>query len=289
MKILVAVDHNPYSSYAVGEVSKLAANTWANIILLGVQPSGNKKRMAEAEGPSARALLELRDNFLANFDEKSCPYAKTNAGRKLAEVKKGVYELSLPSNPPKKELKARLRTGNPGKEILSEAREEECDLIVLGCDHLNGCGWESGAGVPRKVANDAPCSVLVVKEKSRVERIICCLDHDRVSQPSLEMINQMVTLYNAKLTIVGLSEGQQLKAEVEKKMDALLRFYHDRGIDPWIELVEVTSLDSFITKASRWGLMALWMGKKSILEKALPRSKVNKLIKGGDASVLILR
>ena len=118
---------------------------------------------------------------------------------------------------------------------------------------------------------------------------MCCLDHDQVSQPSLEMINQMVTLYNAKLTLVGLSDGLQLKAEVEKKMDVLLRFYHERGIDPWVELVEFASLDSFITEASRWGLMALWMGRKSILEKALPRSKVNKLIKGGDASVLILR
>jgi len=290
MKILVAVDDNPYSSHAVGEVSKLAANTWANVILLGVQPkSGNKKRLNEADGPSPRALLELRESFLSNFDENACPYSLAGTDQELTEVKKGVYEIVPPNDPPKKKLKVRLRTGNPGKEILSEAREEECDLIVLGCDHLNGCGWESGAGVPRKVANDAPCSVLVVKEKNRVERIMCCLDHDRVSQPSLEMINQMVTLYNAKLTIVGLSEGLHLKAEVENKMDALLRFYHDRGIDPWIELVEIASLDSFITKASRWGLMALWMGRESILEKALPRRKVNKLIKGGDASVLILR
>jgi hypothetical protein len=31
------------------------------------------------------------------------------------------------------------------------------------------------------------------------------------------------------------------------------------------------------------------MGKQSILEKAFPKSKVNKLIKGSDTSVLILR
>jgi hypothetical protein len=110
-----------------------------------------------------------------------------------------------------------------------------------------------------------------------------------VSQPSLEMINQMVTLHGAQLTIVGLAESLSLKSEVEQKMDTILHYYQERNIEPWIELVEVSALERFIAQESRWGLMALWMGKQSILEKALPRSKVNKLINGGDASVLILR
>ena len=131
--------------------------------------------------------------------------------------------------------------------------------------------------------------MLVVKKEKEVRRIVCCLDHDRVSQPSLEMINQMVTLHGAGLTLVGIAESLSLKAQVERKMDNILRYYHARNIDPWVELVEMASLEAFIAQESRWGLMALWMGKQSILEKAFPRSKVNKLIKGGDASVLILR
>jgi nucleotide-binding universal stress UspA family protein len=297
MKIIAAVDRNPYSSHAVGEVVKLAANTWANVSILGVQPKnmttttgrGTKARLHAADAPGAEMLFAQRRRFLSYFEGRECPYAPAESPQELIEVEKGIYESPPASEAAKKQLTLRLRIGSPGKEILSEAREQESDLIVLGCEHTEGCGWESGAGVPRKVANDASCSVLIVKKKKNVERIICCLDHDRVSQPSLELINQMVTLHDAQLTVVGLAESLSLKAEVEKKMDKILRYYHARGIDPWIELVEIGALDSFIIRESRWGLMALWMGKQSILEKALPRSKVNKLIRGGDASVLILR
>ena len=103
------------------------------------------------------------------------------------------------------------------------------------------------------------------------------------------MINQMVTLYGAKLTIVGLTENETLKQDVEKKLDNILRYYLARDIEPWIELVEISYLDSYIARETNRRLVALWMGKKSIIEKVLPRSKVSRLIKGSDSSVLILR
>lgn len=296
MKILVAVDQHPYSAYAVGEVAKLAANTWANVSLLGVQSSNGPKNSAAgaahlhaAGGPLPRVLFDLHRHFLSHFDPQECPYTQPAGDRELIRVKKGVYEAPPASADAKKKLTLRLRIGNTGRQVIAEAREEESDLIVLGCDPANGCGWDNPPDLPRKVANDAPCSVLVVKKNKSVKRIVCCLDHDRVSQASLEMINQMVTLHDAQLTIIGLAASQSLKAAVEAKLDGILRYYQARNIDPWVELVEVDSLDAFIARESHWGLMALWMGKQSILEKAFPRRKVNKLIKGGDASVLILR
>ena len=47
MKILVAVDQNPYSTHAVLEVAKLAANTWANVSLLGVLSKADAKERAD--------------------------------------------------------------------------------------------------------------------------------------------------------------------------------------------------------------------------------------------------
>jgi hypothetical protein len=56
-----------------------------------------------------------------------------------------------------------------------------------------------------------------------------------------------------------------------------------------MEQVEISSLDSFIDHEAQRSLMALWMGKESMLKKVFRRSKVNKLIKGSKSSVLILR
>jgi nucleotide-binding universal stress UspA family protein len=297
MKILAAVDPNPYSAHAVLEVAKLAANTWAHVSLLAVvSKSDAKERDASvdpgstlSDNPVVKALFDHQEAFLSHFQSREGPYRRTGGSEELTEVKKGVYEVKQASTPGRKRLDIRVRTGNPAKEILSEAKEEEIDLIVLGCDSLNGCGWESSSTVPRKVANDAPCSVLIAKALKDVKRMVCCLDHDRVSQASLEMINQMVTLHGAQLTIAGLAEHENLKMEVEKKLLNILRYYHDRGIDPWVQLVDIAFLNAFIAEKAKEGLMALWMGKQSILEKAFPKSQVSQLIKGSDSSVLILR
>jgi nucleotide-binding universal stress UspA family protein len=294
MKILVAVDRNPYSSHAVEAVAKLAANTWANVTLLAVQSKNNVKTgrvetLQTTGKPVIQALLSHWQSFLSHFDPKECPYASVDGQDELKEISKGVYEVKSAAKNAKKKLRVRLRTGTPAKEILAEAKERESDLIVLACDVSLGCAWGTAVTVPRKVANEAACSVLIAKSEKKVKRMVCCLDHYRVSQASLEMINQMVTLHGAKLAIAGLAEHETLKTEVERKLDNILRYYHERGIDPWIELVDLESLDAFIAREARWGLMALWMGKQSILEMAFPKSKVNKLIKGSDTSVLILR
>lgn len=297
MNILVAVDQNPYSAHTVVRVANLAANTWANVTFLGVQPKKGARETTDAipssgwgiDAPLPRAVRDYRETFLSHFKEEDCPYTQREFGYKLIEVKKGIWEELYISKSAKKELRARIRVGNPVKEILAEAQEEESDLIVLGCNNEKGCIWEGGNAVPQKVANEAACSVFVIKEEKEINRVVCCLDHDSVSQQSLEMINQLVTLYQARLEIVGLTEGEGLRAEIEKKIDAILRYYTARNIEPWIELVELTSLESFISQEAKWGLMALWMGKKSILGKVLSKGKVERIIKASKSSVLLLR
>jgi nucleotide-binding universal stress UspA family protein len=294
MRILVAVDKNSYSAHIVGEAARLASNTWADVSILGILAKNTLKGKArdnetEAVNSLSETLFAYRDNFLGFFKGEDCPYARHDQGSKLEEIRKGLWEGKWGSGGAKKDLSLRLRTGDPAREILAEANEQESDIIILGCDSTNDCAWKNEAGVPRKVANNASCSVLVVKKEEKVKRIVCCLDHDRTTQESLEMINQMVTLYGARLTIVGLTENENLKPDVEKKLDNILRYYLARNIEPWIELVEISSLDSYIAREAQRRLMALWMGKKSIIEKVLSKSKVNRLIKGSESSVLILR
>jgi len=294
MQILVAVDQHPYSNQAVDEAARLAANTWAHVSLMGVRQNGGPpaaKSLDHAVNDATMTdmLFEQRKRFLSHFDPNACPYLQ--AGATVGPSEAGIWEneISADSFASAKTLTIQLRVGNTGKEILAEAREAESDLIVMGCDSTCGCGWAQDGDLPRKISMDAPCCVLVVKHKANVKRILCCLDHDHVSQASLEMLNQMVTLFDAQLVIIGLADSQHLKSEVAAKMERILSYYQARNIDPWFELVDPASLDTFIASESRWGLMALWMGKSSILGKIFPRSRVDKLIRGGDASVLILR
>jgi nucleotide-binding universal stress UspA family protein len=293
MRILVAVDQHPYSAHVVKDVAKLAGNTWADVTLLGVGPKatdiGRSSNRAGIKHPLTEKLKNYRRNFLGHFEKEESPYEKKSCNYEFVEVKRGVWEELYICRGARKDLKIVLRSGNPVKEILAQSQEDESDLIAMGCYKKGDCQWEGAVNLPQKVANNATCSVLVVKEEKQIRKIVCCLDQENISQKSIEMINQMVTLYQTELEIVGLTNGTALKPMVEKNLNAILKYYTARQIKAWIKLVDAVSLASFISQEARRSMMALWMGEHSLLSKIFPRGKVDKLIRASESSVLLLR
>lgn len=293
MRILVAVDQHPYSAHVVKDVAKLAGNTWADVTLLGVGPKatdiGRSLNRAGIKHPLTEKLKNYRQNFLGHFKKEESPYEKRTCNYEFVEVKKGVWEELYICRGARKDLKIVLRSGNPVKEILAQSQEDESDLVAMGCYKKGDCQWEGAVNLPQKVANNATCSVLVVKKEKQIRKIVCCLDQENISQKSIEMINQMVTLYQTELEIVGLTERSALKPMVEKNLNAILKYYNARQIKAWIKLVDTVSLASFISQEARRSMMALWMGEHSLLSKMFPRGKVDKLVQGSESSVLLLR
>lgn len=293
MRILLAVDQHPYSAHTVNDVAKLAGNTWSDVTLVGVGPKATEiSRSSNRAGISHPLIKELRNyrrNFLDHFAKEESPYEKRSCNYEFVEVKRGIWEELYICRGTRKDLKIVLRPGNPVKEILAQSQEDDSDLIAMGCYKKGACQWEGAINLPQKVANNATCSVLVIKEEKQIRKIVCCLDQENISQKSIEMINQMVTLYQTELEIVGLTDGTDLKPKVEKNLDAILKYYNARQIKALIKMVPTAVLESFISQEARRSMMALWMGGQSILNKMFPRGKVDKLIQGSESSVLLLR
>jgi nucleotide-binding universal stress UspA family protein len=293
MRILVAVDQYPYSAHVVKDVAKLAGNTWADVTLLGVGPKamdiGRSSNRAGIKHPLIEKLKKYRRTFLEHFEKEESPYEKRSCSYEFIEVKSGIWEELYVCRGARKDLRIVLRAGNPVKEILAQTQEDGSDLVAMGCYREGDCQWEGGLNLPQKVANNATCSVLVVKQEKQIRKIVCCLDQENISQKSIEMINQMVTLYQTDLEIVGLTDKVALKPKVEKNLEAILKYYNARQIKAWIKLVETASLESFISQEAKRSMMALWLGEQSMLTKMFPRGKVEKLIQGSQSSVLLLR
>ncbi len=284
MRILVAMDANKYSANIVGDVTKLAANTWADITMLAVQSGGSS---SIPDQTLLNALSENQENFFAQYRKGELPHGKANL-KGLKQVTDGVW---MSSGDGRKNFSLKIRSGDPVREILAEAGAQQCDLIILGCSTDNGCQWDAEIDLPQKIARDADCSVLVIKEEKMPQKITCCLDQARVSQESLEMVNQIVNLHQADLKIVGLTgpKGLPGKGEVEKKMQEILHYYTARKVNTLIKLVDNDDLEDFVSHATREGMIALWMGKKSLLGKIFPKKLIGKLVATSNSSVLILR
>jgi nucleotide-binding universal stress UspA family protein len=288
MKILFAGDEHPYSPYALNEVVRLATNTWADVTLLAVSPAEIAANPIEDQ-PLAQALHRYRETFLASAGGEGSPYALGAPRYEWIPVKGGQWEEFLVTRGAKKDLKVRLRTGNEAQEILAAAQEEESDLIVLGCTKGKQCIWQGSAPVPQKVVNDANCSVLLVKEEQPISRILACLDQSYISQDSLEMINQMATLHGAQLELIGLSQEGTMKKDVYRRLIEIGDYYEDRQIKVTTRLTEIADFENFIDKELQADLLALFMGKKSLLDRFFPRDWAGRFVSKCQTSVLMMR
>jgi len=290
MRIITAFDNHSYSARIVSEVAKLAANTWADMTMLGVQSSATGNT---PESALANKLKHYRNDFLAQFDGRELPYDGSADSLEFKKRKDNLWELIGYSQEGdfRKKLLIKIRAGEPVKAILAEASEQESDLIVLGCTKGLDCQWNGQTDLPQRVAKSADCSTLVIKEKKSPDTITCFLDQTYVSQASLEMVNQVVTLYNAELKIIGLTDSKGVggNEKVETRMAEILRYYADRKINAWIKLVRPEELEEYVAQVSRENMVALWMGKKSLLSKIFSRDLVGKLVNSSQSSVLILR
>jgi hypothetical protein len=295
MRVLFAGDEEHYSEYALKEVVRLATNTWADVTLLGVVAEGTGREAGSVTsiGPAQPRLVqafgEYRELFLNAWGSDGSPYAVKDWQYEWVPLKSGLWEQLRVSRGVKKDLKMRLRTGDIAGEILAEAREDGIDLIVLGCTKGERCLWRGGLTVPQKVVAEASCSVLLVKEDQPTRRILACLDQTGVSQESLEMINQMASIHKAELQLVGLTREGGMKPEAYTRLIELGDYYSDRKIPVDTKLMEIPAFTDSLARETQQDLLALWMGKKSLLELFFPREWVGKLISTCPSSVLVLR
>ena len=160
---------------------------------------------------------------------------------------------------------------------------------MLGCTKGAQCIWQGSAPVPQKVVNDAGCSVLLVKEEQPISRILACLDQSYISQDSLEMINQMATLHGAQLELIGLSQEGGMKKDVYRRLIEIGDYYEDRQIKVTTRLTEIADFENFIDKELQQDLLALFMGKKSLLDRFFPRDWAGRFVSKCQTSVLVMR
>jgi len=282
MKILAALDTKDYSKKILKDVARLAENTLADIIFLGIQ-----ENTATPSKSLVNALLKYQHDVYSYFKPEDLPYAEFSSDQ-WQEKRKGDWSISSKGM---KECTLRIRTGSAGKQIITVAAEMECDLVILGCSNKAGCEWDGEMNVPLRVAEDAPCSVLVIKQVKNADQIVSILDQSIVKQESLEIVNQLVTLHDAGLKIVGVKDKNSSKKDrIEQRMVELLKYYNDREIGAWVKLLDIDDVKDYVTHSSRESIIALWMGgKQSLIRKLFSRSMVDKLLETTKSSLLILR
>lgn len=141
-KILCPVDFSKNSEYALHYALALAERYEAELVLVHVM---DYAAMDILDYPSAF-------EFTAQINERMRQIAEERLNQ-LAETQRGDYT----------KISTRLATGTPFLEIVSLAREERADLVVMGTQGRTGLAQVFMGSVAEKVVRRAPCPVLTVK------------------------------------------------------------------------------------------------------------------------------
>jgi nucleotide-binding universal stress UspA family protein len=139
--ILVPVDGSRFSSRALREAIKVAKRESGRIILLGVV----ELPVAGFEGYQEFSVnIELEEQFSLRMKQILEQEAETLK-------KEGISVDTV------------VRTGNPADEIVSLARSEKADLVMMTTHGRRGFMRFMLGSVAEKVVRTSPCSVLVVR------------------------------------------------------------------------------------------------------------------------------
>jgi nucleotide-binding universal stress UspA family protein len=136
MSILVPLDGSKYSEKALLHACDMAKNYQSRLILLYV-----------VEKSMPINLLDRKEylKILRDFGSKVLIKGKETA------AKQGV------------DSKIIIKEGNITNEIIKIANKEKCNLIMVGNKGLGAVSRFLLGSVSNKLANNSPCSILIVK------------------------------------------------------------------------------------------------------------------------------
>jgi nucleotide-binding universal stress UspA family protein len=147
-KILCPVDQSAASRQGLQNASRLARVFGGHLAVLTVVPAVSWLSAAAATGQFAGAAAEYETKWRSEFEQSL-------RGVSFAEVK----------------WQAEVRQGAPDQQIIAAAREQQADLIVMGATGRTGLARVLLGSVTRRVLQQLPCSLLVVKQEDAVEEL----------------------------------------------------------------------------------------------------------------------
>ena len=80
-----------------------------------------------------------------------------------------------------------------------------------------------------------------------------------------------------------------MKKDVYRRLIEIGDYYEDRQIKVSTQLTEIAEFENIVAGELKEDLLALWMGKKSLLDRFFPRDWAGRFVGKCPTSVLVMR
>lgn len=167
MKVLLAVDGSEYSQMAVDFLSTFPLGSPLELLVATVCP------------------VELPKGPREDFPEEYLEYAEECHAEGEARLKT-ITDQCREWSPP---VETRLLAGSPSRSLVKLAKDEKCDVIVLGARGRGAVNRFFLGSVSGSVAKHAECSVLVVRPRPQAQQGLKILIATDETLPSAQAVS----------------------------------------------------------------------------------------------------
>jgi len=183
MKIVCAIDGSRYSQWAPDWLRRLRAPHDCSLFLVHAVDMAQFKTLPNLDQKSRSALVKVME-FSFEGAARLLEAAEVKAAKTWGDVR------------------AKLLRGHPAEVIARSAKRERADLLVIGSRGVTEFQPMPLGGVSRKVLNQAPCPVLVVKKPaSTLKRVVFGTDGSIESWKAVAWLRQLPDKIRPAVTV----------------------------------------------------------------------------------------
>lgn len=297
----MCTDGEEFAEAAIRSGGKLAKAIGADVGIVHVRspisPSERvhlttaRKKLSEwnLEIPGVEYLIRAREILTEIGLTKIASSEEGKVGPAFEGGVEGATELHMVGSRGEN-VRLRLREGHPVEEILEEAKVGDYDLIIVGSrGHHEGFSAHFVGSTALRVADLAPCSVLIVKNIRGTDDFLICTDGSQLSEKAEIAGAEMARVMGAQVTLLAVAEeesGREEAARMSRRAEMILA---QMGIEAKPRVRIGRPFEEIIDEAKGHDIVVMGASGSSAVKKFFLGSVPLKVIEYGECPVLIVR
>ena len=302
MKILIAYDGSEYADNAINELPRAGLPREAEALIVNV-------RERWLPPPSSYEIVE---EVFGNSEPTAAKTARAEAEPEIQTIEDespllGKADKKLKAYFPDWNIETLSLHGSPSYQIERKAKDWNAHLIVVGSQGKTGNKLFSLGSVSQKIANEAGCSVRVVRgnawKKGAPTRILIGLDGTRAAHLAVEEIARRMWMMGSEVRLVTAKDSPDVKgkskAETSKTDEWINSFIEEAkqilkssALDVSQILEEGDPKQIIIRAADEWGADCIFIGSNdtgNFYENVLLGSVATAIVARAHCTVEIVR
>ncbi|MEK6684146.1 MAG: universal stress protein [Nitrospirota bacterium] len=300
MKILMCTDGQPFAEEAIRFGGKFAHELDADVTVLFVRPKAAggdsihrttaRKKIDEwdLDIPGVGYLKRAKEILAEAGLASRLPEGETPVRHTFRKSAEGGVELHRIGRRTER-VRLKLREGESAEEILTEAGQGQYDLILTGSRGHQGLASYFIGSTALRIAEFAPCSVLIAKNIRKGHNFLICTDGSRLAEKAELFGAQIAQALNTRVTILSVASADAEVKAVQEQVRRAEMILAQMGIQAKIKARVGRPSEVIIDEAKDHDIVVMGASGSSAVRRFFLGSVPLKVIEYGACPVLLVR